>query len=404
MNRREEDDTLPQGQAMGQGRITQVAGLQSTLSRSRTIGPSEVISFIRHQQKEDWESLKSKMGPVVLTPWYEHIPGSHLPPKKVFRLHGTRGYNVENVVCVRSEAEGESIRSARTEVQADSQRTIGLEESEGDGGEIFVGLDKGEKVIGESPNLERENEWDNVIKKCMEGVRPDEGTVNPHSLTLVDIECNMPRTGLGPERMEDLGFQKEDIGLQQPVLLQDYISPPRNFDGPVDVMMSPGSIKKCRSACAKLKPKGPHQMKAQNKKSSILHERCKECKWIQDRTNYREVEKKKKHGTMEVDNYVVEFPPDNEGREEAVTKGMELDDELELAAEVRESLSLKRGRSVIEEGEEEGQSAVVLYKEEGRQVKYRRGDQVHWARQGNIKELCSLKAEEAGLAMPPTSQ
>lgn len=403
-NRKEVDDTLLQGGLMGQERIIQGAGVQSTMNRSRTIDPSEAISFIRHQQSEDWESLKSKMGPVVLTPWYEHIPGSHLPPKKVFRLQGTRGYSVENVVCVDSEAEGDRLRTVRKEVQEDSQKILDLGEAEGDRSECTLGQDKGKRVVGESPILERGEEWENIIKICLEGVRPDKGLVNPPSLTLVDIVCDLPRTGLGPECMEDLGFQTEDIGLQQPVVLQDYISPPRYSDGPIEVVLSPGSIDKCRRACSSLKPKGSHQMKAQNKKSKILHERCKECNWIQNRTNYREVEKKKKLTTMKADSYLVEFPPENEGSKETLTKGMELDEELQLAADVRKSLSLKRGRLSIEEGEEEDKAAMVLYKEEGRLLKYRKGDLGNRVGPGSADELCSLKAEEAGCAMPPTSQ
>lgn len=83
------------------------------------------------------------------------------------------------------------------------------------------------------------------IKKCLEGVREERGNIIQKSLTIVDIECDMPRAGLGPERVEDLGLIEEDIGLQKSVLIVDYISPPRCSATPFEVNLSAGNIDKC---------------------------------------------------------------------------------------------------------------------------------------------------------------
>lgn len=40
------------------------------------------------------------MRPIPLTSWYQFTPGSILPAKKVYVLQGTKGYNVEQVVCL----------------------------------------------------------------------------------------------------------------------------------------------------------------------------------------------------------------------------------------------------------------------------------------------------------------
>lgn len=45
------------------------------------------------------------------------------------------------------------------------------------------------------------------------------------SLTKIDLSCSLVRAGLGLEQMQDLSLFKEDIGLKQPIIINDYLSP-----------------------------------------------------------------------------------------------------------------------------------------------------------------------------------
>lgn len=72
----------------------------------------------------------------------------------------------------------------------------------------------------------------------------------------MDIKCDLPRAALGPEKMELLGLENEDIGLDKPIILKDYISPPRRNIWSCEVQMSPQSIDNCRQACASIRNKG----------------------------------------------------------------------------------------------------------------------------------------------------
>lgn len=84
--------------------------LASEQRSSSATEPIKASSFIRHQQREEWEALKGWMGPIPLTSWYQFTPGSILPAKKVYVLQGTKGYNVEQVVCLDREVENEGAR------------------------------------------------------------------------------------------------------------------------------------------------------------------------------------------------------------------------------------------------------------------------------------------------------
>lgn len=171
------------------------------------------------------------MGPFHLAPSYEYTPGSRLPPRKVYVLHGTKGYELEDVVCGEDATAGQRGRVASGSCNLGCQKTGGIEGSEGDGKER-----KG-KSVREEVDTEREYEIRRESEKqenlFIEGVKPVVGLKNPHFLSLVDIECDIPRTGLGPEMVESLGLEEVDIGLKNHVILQDYISPPGQSDGPL---------------------------------------------------------------------------------------------------------------------------------------------------------------------------
>lgn len=52
--------------------------------------------------------------------------------------------------------------------------------------------------------------------------------------TIVDLEENLPRPGLGPRDLRELDLVREDIGLQEPAILLDYLSPhssPKRYQG-----------------------------------------------------------------------------------------------------------------------------------------------------------------------------
>lgn len=47
----------------------------------------------------------------------------------------------------------------------------------------------------------------------------------PPSITRIDLEQGLVRAGLGPEHVDQLDLFKEDIGLKQPIIIKDYLSP-----------------------------------------------------------------------------------------------------------------------------------------------------------------------------------
>lgn len=159
----------------------------------------------------------------------------------------------------------------------------------------ILGQRKGKGVMGGSSDMEREKEEerDKMIEelldfqKSIEGVRPIEGLKDPDSFSVVDLELQMPRAGLGPEDITSLGLKEVDIGLQHPVVLKDYISPSR-----IEVALFPDSIVKCKKAYRLLRPTTKQRGISQPEKETINHKRCKECNWIQERMEYRKGGKK----------------------------------------------------------------------------------------------------------------
>lgn len=90
------------------------------------------------------------MGPVPVFPSYEFNPGSRLPPKKVFVLQGTRGYEVDQVVCVEESSLCQENRGAKEKLNTECQRAERIDGSESGGNS------KGKGVRYEL-NTEREN-------------------------------------------------------------------------------------------------------------------------------------------------------------------------------------------------------------------------------------------------------
>lgn len=79
-----------------------------------------------------------------------------------------------------------------------------------------------------------------AIKKRQPG-----STGNP-TLTVVDLKEHLPRLGLGPESLDLLELEKEDIGLKNPVTILDYPSPPERYRS---IQLSDQEIRKCREQC-----------------------------------------------------------------------------------------------------------------------------------------------------------
>lgn len=99
------------------------------------------------------------MGTVRLTPWYQFTPGSVLPPKKVFVLQGTKGYSVDDVVCVDEGGGNRGVSVAEDFQVTSSQREKDMRECEGEGLDIMRQW-KGKSVLDKSPDIQREYEVD----------------------------------------------------------------------------------------------------------------------------------------------------------------------------------------------------------------------------------------------------
>lgn len=95
----------------------------------------------------------------------------------------------------------------------------------------------------------------------------------------------------------------------------------------------------------------------QHDKSTIQHGKCKKCDWIMERRRYRKKEKAKNSTELQENNYFVESPPEEGGKEDVLHQGMRQEEEIQLVVKVQNMLSIKRGRMSIEEGQgEEGHS------------------------------------------------
>lgn len=238
------------------------------------------------------------------------------------------------------------------------------------------------------------------MQKCLEGMRPADDVNDPHSLTVVDIECGIARVRLRPIQLDLLDPEKEDIGMAQPIVLQDYLSPPRRSSGPFEVQLSPKSLLKCRKACDKFKPKGKQKGAFQTSFLKAHKGKCKECDRI---SSLKEKRAEKGKETTKEGDYLVELSPDETKLAGHQAQSLEKEEELQLASAVRESLSLKRNRSTLEWGDQSLNDEV----KEAPQKKTKHGEQdMEFSTEGG--QLPCLDptpmAEEAGLHKPPPAQ
>lgn len=168
------------------------------------------------------------------------------------------------------------------------------------------------------------------MEKCLEGWRPEKDLRDPHSLTLVDIKCDLPRAGLGPDDIESLQLEKEDIGLSHPVILKDYLSPKRRSCGPIEVDLSQEDVAKCRDACVS----GEYTCLA-----------GKHPKFgLRPSMGYRGNQRKEAKGGENKLGYVVEFPPEDQEEESNQKSALGEAIQEALSSGLNHSLSLKRGR------------------------------------------------------------
>ncbi|KAJ1410781.1 DUF1513 domain-containing protein [Sesbania bispinosa] len=76
--------------------------------------------------------------------------------------------------------------------------------------------------------------------------RPRDKTFSP---TRIDLISNLPQPGLGPNHLEMLQIQLEDIGLSKPTVLLDYPSPKINGSSSYSVILNYEEIAKCQLKC-----------------------------------------------------------------------------------------------------------------------------------------------------------
>jgi hypothetical protein len=130
---------------------------------------------------------------------------------------GHRVYDMEETSNVREKLQEKVVSEEETNLVAvgnKEEMMIGPAEREsGDN------KGKGMMVIGLVANLGAETSCPDQTSipayGCSKGISP----------TLVDEKLGLRRPGLGPEKIEDLGIQKEDIGLKDPRVLLDMPSP-----------------------------------------------------------------------------------------------------------------------------------------------------------------------------------
>ncbi|KAJ1399804.1 hypothetical protein SESBI_30028 [Sesbania bispinosa] len=68
----------------------------------------------------------------------------------------------------------------------------------------------------------------------------------PFAPTLLSLQSNQPKPGLGPKTLQSLDLVKEHICLKEPIMTLDYPSPKQNNTSSFGVNLSPGTIFHCR--------------------------------------------------------------------------------------------------------------------------------------------------------------
>lgn len=153
-------------------------------------------------------------------------------------------------------------------------------------------------------------------------------TGHPPPPTQVELFSNIRRPGLGPELVEQLGLEEEDIGLKKSVVLLDYPSP---LDRYLSLQLTEQEIKRCREHCGSF-------FDRVKRKSKVL-------KGKNDGNENNE------DTQLEGQKYVVEFPPEDLDRDTGGQNKLGDAEEISLVNKISEALVLKRPRNLICENE-----------------------------------------------------
>lgn len=128
--------------------------------------------------------------------------------------------------------------SLPTQHRANQQARDGMEDDD------RIALGKEQRLDGE--------EVEGSTGKGKEGIEPVGGPLE--NITRIDLEEGKIRAGLGPMNISDLDLEKEDIGLKEPIILTDMMSPDKpkqvssedNQPVCLDMDLSLEEIQKCR--------------------------------------------------------------------------------------------------------------------------------------------------------------
>lgn len=205
-------------------------------------------------------------------------------------------------------------------------------------------------------------------------------TEEVHRATQVDLHSGLVQPGLGPENILLLDLEKEDIGVGEPVVLLDCLSPEKEEVRYGGAILSQAEINKCRKASA-TRSKQKHW--PEREIGSLL----RHC--IKVHNKYKEA-------------YIVEFP-EEEDEKMGLEKALLPLEERNLSSALTQSLKLKRSRE-REVGEMGGclmlegrDGCKKLHIEEEGQIGEGSGDKTMLESEDSL-------AEEAGQAMPPPFQ
>lgn len=177
------------------------------------------------------------------------------------------------------------------------------------------------------------------------------------SLARIDLKEGIIRPGLGPADIEDIGLEKEDIGLSKPVVILDVASP--NLDQMrvgkeigllgLDIELSAEQINECRTRMLNSYPSGKSES-CKGKEIVIWHPRDKQKHKIEPE-------------------YIVEFPEElikEEETEEISCVNITATEETNvLSDKLQQRLFLKRTRIDEEEGDKNSGKRHKLQIEEG---------------------------------------
>lgn len=192
--------------------------------------------------------------------------------------------------------------------------------------------------------------------------------------TMVPLHSSLKSPGLGPEKLTLLHLEKEDIGLNDKVIILDYPSPIKGADSHFGANLSEEDVHKAR---AKLTH---HPSKAEN---------CNPTTNLKLSANEASTLGELHKGLLD-NNYFVELPDEDEEHTETPPQAIEDKIEVDLASGFSLSLALeKRKRNDLPHNKAEGG--------QGRQ-KLRICNSILNA----LPRPTVDTAEEAGLAMPPT--